>query len=247
MWVEVANTLALSYVGTEFALRGGDVARVIPRVVLGVTLLNGLSLAGSHLHIVVAVEAWLATHTGVEVAALLAASCLLVFTTSTWRGGGLHWRGVMGKARSPWGSLGSRARSLLACVVLAGLLSAALCRGGVFDGLVVPLAGRRILLALVAYPMACFTDLWRSCPGLTLHIFLAATPRAVLLTACLFAPAVMVIAAAFLAFLSMLERLGIDPHILNMPVYYGVIYGPFVTYYFAMKRQLLSKASLLPF
>jgi len=252
MLAEVANTLVISYVGTECALRGPSGISVRPLIV--VALLNLASWTSLHVHAAHGIDAWLLDHKWAELAllvacllTLIAASCavpnLQVLSRSSWSKL-LLW----GKGRLPDNWI---AAMLFIAALLSGCMMVPL--GGIWllahmQQAMLPPVCRRVLLATVAYPLACYADLLRCNPHLSPRNFATLVPRALVDTAALFFPIFMFISAVFLGLVSALEHAGMDSHVLNWPVYYGIIYGPFATFYFSVKRQFLHKGfhTMLP-
>lgn len=248
MFVEVANTLALSYVGTECAIRG--LPSVSWKPLLPVAALNLVSWAAGHLG-AAGLDEWLTAGHPLEAAAAAAvvlgivAICLLAPAPRS--SGCLPWPGLWrealarSKASLPrWWSAGSAA-TFLACGVVCALVSGSAVAERL-ERASFPPALRRVLLATVAYPLACYLDLLRTSSSLRFRDFLSLIPRALLVTVGLFPLLLIGIGAIFLALCSVLEHTGVDPHVINWPIYYGVLYGPFAGFYFDIKRRFLGKS-----
>ena len=107
----------------------------------------------------------------------------------------------------------------------------------------------RVLLAMTGFALLCFFDTRRFNPELTVLEFLQNVAFALRLVGPMFPFLAIGISTAFLFLVSVLERIGIDPHWLNSGIYYGTIYGPFAFVYFEVKKRSLNGArggSLLP-
>ena len=59
-------------------------------------------------------------------------------------------------------------------------------------------------------------------------------------------PAAVVISCGFLVIITFVENMGISPDFLNLPVYYGTLYGPLALTYWEVKMQCASLRYELP-
>eukprot|EP00928_Gymnodinium_smaydae_P075230 TRINITY_DN58232_c0_g1_i1.p1 TRINITY_DN58232_c0_g1~~TRINITY_DN58232_c0_g1_i1.p1 ORF type:complete len:245 (+),score=35.90 TRINITY_DN58232_c0_g1_i1:75-809(+) len=243
MFVEVANTLLLSYVGTECALRGFRYISWKPLV--ATICANVVAWTTFHSDVANRFDEFLSKHVYAE---LLALALLCIAAALLTMRSVLPLRANMFAALKTWfpsKRIGALALLCAACGALRTFMIVfKLDRSS--EEVSLPPVCRRVILAMILYPMACYFDLLRHHPKLTIREFGAFVPRALLITAGLFGPAVVAIAAFFLVLSSAMEGLGADPHILNWPIYYGVLYGPFGAFYFSVKRQFLRKQSELP-
>jgi hypothetical protein len=113
-----------------------------------------------------------------------------------------------------------------------------------FQGLQVDLPLRIVVIASAYYALSLW-DVRRRKPDMT-HAefaghFITATAKSLLLLPL----ATVVVAATFLALVTVVEGAGLSSAWLNWPIYYGALYGPFCTIYYFARQQALS-ARLLP-
>ena len=59
-------------------------------------------------------------------------------------------------------------------------------------------------------------------------------------------PAAVAISCGFLVVITLVENVGISPDFLNIPVYYGTLYGPLTLTYWEVKMQCASLRFELP-
>jgi hypothetical protein len=104
----------------------------------------------------------------------------------------------------------------------------------------------RIALAALAYVVALYIDCKRSQPNLTLASFLRQVAIAFLRILPVYPFLAVLISFVFLFVISAFEALHLPLEILNMPIYYGTLYGPFSYIYYNVKRRVIESTQSLP-
>lgn len=104
----------------------------------------------------------------------------------------------------------------------------------------------RIALAAFAYVVALFIDCKRSKPNLTLPNFLRQVAIAFLRVLPVYPFLAVLISFLFLFVISAFEALHLPLELLNMPIYYGTLYGPFSYIYYNVKRRVIESTQSLP-
>eukprot|EP00980_Cylindrotheca_fusiformis_P009829 scaffold2164_cov106-Cylindrotheca_fusiformis.AAC.12 len=97
----------------------------------------------------------------------------------------------------------------------------------------------RIALAVFAYMVALYVDCKRSQPKLTLTNFLRQVAIAFLRVLPVYPFLAVLISFVFLFVISAFETLHLPLEMLNMPIYYGTLYGPFSYIYYVVKRRVI--------
>ena len=104
----------------------------------------------------------------------------------------------------------------------------------------------RVLFAAIAYVIALYFDCKRSDKNLNLPAF----GKRVGIAFCRVAPVYPFLAVAisfvFLFIVSIFEHLHLPLELLNMPIYYGTLYGPFSWIYYEVKRRVVQSSGSLP-
>lgn len=149
-------------------------------------------------------------------------------------------------SRSWW-----KSRANLVCaaviVVLINILDrvtgAAEFANELFQGL---LHAPKVVLCALAYVIALYVDCRRHAPLLSLKTF----SRHVGVAFCRVAPAypivAIIISFVFMFVISAFEALKLPLEWLNMPIYYGTLYGPFSVMYYVVKKRALQDYYSLP-
>lgn len=247
MLVELVNTLALTYFGTECLLRRR--VKFSKEEVAGAVLSNivawVLTLAGNHfsLHFF---AAWLASHPLIDAILLLNVITGLLAAFKPGEVASLRKLLVLTSAKYSvklrrWSMIVGAAIIVIFLMLATGMLMMR------FQNALLSVTRRKVFISAISYPAMCFADFRRSSPHLRPLEFLAMIPRALLMTALLFPVLSVLVSLVLLILCGIVELMGYDPHILNMPIYYGVLYGPFITFYWSLKRKFLSSLSELPY
>jgi hypothetical protein len=105
----------------------------------------------------------------------------------------------------------------------------------------------KILLAAGAYVAALYVDCRRSLSSLTLRAFVAKVALAFMKVAPWYPFLAVLISFGFLFVISIWEALHLPLGYLNMPIYYGTLYGPFSMVYFNVKKKIIEEKNSLPF
>lgn len=104
----------------------------------------------------------------------------------------------------------------------------------------------RVLFAAMAYIVALYFDCRRSKKDLAVGDFL----KSVGVQFCRVAPVypflAVMISFVFLFIISAFEALHFPLELLNMPIYYGTLYGPFSWIYYMVKKRIVERSSSLP-
>ena len=104
----------------------------------------------------------------------------------------------------------------------------------------------KVVFAAVAYVVALYFDCKRSKKDLAAGDFL----KRVGIQFCRVAPVypflAVMISFVFLFIISAFEALHLPLEILNMPIYYGTLYGPFSWIYYMVKKRIVASSSSLP-
>jgi hypothetical protein len=95
----------------------------------------------------------------------------------------------------------------------------------------------QVLMAMVGFTILCYCDVKRLAPGTTLAEFWSSVAFALAYVGPMIPFIAIVISTMFMVALSLLECIGIDPHILNSAIFYGTIYGPFAFVYWEVKKK----------
>ena len=104
----------------------------------------------------------------------------------------------------------------------------------------------KILFAAIAYVIALYFDCRRSKKDLAVGDFL----KSVGVQFCRVAPVypflAVMISFLFLFIISAFEALHLPLELLNMPIYYGTLYGPFSWIYYMVKKRIVESSLSLP-
>lgn len=104
----------------------------------------------------------------------------------------------------------------------------------------------KVLFAAMAYVVALYFDCRRSKKDLAVGDFL----KSVGVQFCRVAPVypflAVMISFVFLFIISAFEVLHLPLELLNMPIYYGTLYGPFSWIYYMVKKRIVESSSSLP-
>ena len=104
----------------------------------------------------------------------------------------------------------------------------------------------KVLFAAIAYVVALYFDCRRSKKDLAVGDFL----KSVGVQFCRVAPVypflAVMISFVFLFIISAFEALHLPLELLNMPIYYGTLYGPFSWIYYMVKKRIVESSSSLP-
>lgn len=104
----------------------------------------------------------------------------------------------------------------------------------------------RIVMATTAYVVALYVDCKRTASSLELGSFLTQVALAFLKVLPIYPLLAILISFIFLFVISIFETLHLSLELLNMPIYYGTLYGPFSYIYYIVKRQVLESTTSLP-
>lgn len=223
MFLEASNTLVLTFVGTEWALRRRHKLSWMP--ILCVASANVASLHGI-------LDLWTLPDLFTELCLVppLVVGLFFIFRQSC----------LSAKQTGSW-------YTPLALILVISSSAAVLSGLFLFSDLkevLISTFWRKVSFAAVMYPLACFADLRRRVPQLQPRQLLKIMPLSLLMTAALFPVVMLVIAMAFLLLCAGLDTVGVDPHILNWPIYWGVLYGPFATFYWDLKFRFLKSQDI---
>ena len=104
----------------------------------------------------------------------------------------------------------------------------------------------KVVLIMTMYVVALYADCRRSCPSLRLQEF----ARRIGVAFCHLLPVYPLLAIAisfgFLLLINLFEFLRLPLELLNWPIYYGTLYGPFSLIYWDVKRRILDEKVSLP-
>lgn len=104
----------------------------------------------------------------------------------------------------------------------------------------------KIVLVAFAYIMGLYMDCRRLDRKLDLSRYLRYLRLAFFQLLPLYPLLAVVISFGFLLLINLFEFLKLPLELLNMPIYYGTLYGPFSMIYFNVKRRLMEERSSLP-
>jgi hypothetical protein len=103
----------------------------------------------------------------------------------------------------------------------------------------------RVFLAMSGFLILCYCDVKRLAPDTTLAEFGSSVAFALAYVGPMIPFIAIAISTAFMVALSLLEWVGIDPHILNSAIFYGTIYGPFAFVYWEVKKKCFAMHGVL--
>lgn len=99
--------------------------------------------------------------------------------------------------------------------------------------------------AMFAFALLTYVDIKRMNPYFTASSLVEEISRAFPLMMSMYPLLILVVGLLFLAIASLMETLNLETAVLNLPVYYGIIYGPFFHLYYHVKKEG-KKAHILP-
>jgi len=99
----------------------------------------------------------------------------------------------------------------------------------------------RILFAVVGFALSLYADCKRALPSLSFVGFLRRLMIGFLRVAPVYPFLVALLSFAFLFLVSIFETLNIPTNYLNMPIYYGCLYGPLAAVYWSVKSRLVTE------
>jgi hypothetical protein len=98
----------------------------------------------------------------------------------------------------------------------------------------------KVLPVGVCFAAACYWDVRRRCQ-LSLAHFAYELGIACALVLPMFPCIAIGLAFVFLVLIGLLEAVAIDPALLNWPIYYGILHGPFAACYLLAKRRCIDE------
>ena len=104
----------------------------------------------------------------------------------------------------------------------------------------------RVSFAAIAYVLALFFDCRRSQPTITVWDLLRKVGSAFCRIAPIYPFLAVMISFVFLFVISFFEAFHLPLKWLNMPIYYGTLYGPFSAIYWNVKRRVVESSEMLP-
>lgn len=104
----------------------------------------------------------------------------------------------------------------------------------------------KVLLAAILYILTLYADCRRIQNKLTAKDFIKRVGIAFLKVAPWYPFLAVIISFGFLFVISIWEALHLPLQWLNMPIYYGTLYGPFSMVYFNVKRKIMEEKEFLP-
>lgn len=104
----------------------------------------------------------------------------------------------------------------------------------------------KILFAAIVYILALRVDCLRVAPYLGWKAFLYKVGVAFLYVLPVYPALAVLISFGFLIVINIFEILHLDEEILNFPIYYGTLYGPFSFVYWKVKGDILEERTTLP-
>mmetsp|Transcript_3620 Transcript_3620/g.6301 ORF Transcript_3620/g.6301 Transcript_3620/m.6301 type:complete len:191 (-) Transcript_3620:576-1148(-) len=104
----------------------------------------------------------------------------------------------------------------------------------------------KVLFAAVAYVVALYFDCKRSKKDLAVGDFLKSVGTQFCRIALVYPFLAVMISFVFLFIISAFEALHLPEEVLNMPIYYGTLYGPFSWIYYMVKKRIVEISSSLP-
>lgn len=105
----------------------------------------------------------------------------------------------------------------------------------------------KILFAAASYVLVLYYDCRRVQSSLAVGPFLRQVGWAFLYVLPVYPFLAVLISFGFLLVINVFEFLHLDEQILNMPIYYGVMYGPFSFVYWRVKEKMIQERNILPF
>jgi hypothetical protein len=104
----------------------------------------------------------------------------------------------------------------------------------------------KVLFAAMAYIVALYFDCRRSKKDLAVGEFLISVGVQFCRVAPVYPFLAVMISFVFLFIISAFEALHLPLELLNMPIYYGTLYGPFSWIYYMVKKRVVESSSSLP-
>jgi len=218
---EVINAVFVTYVASEWWL--ADAARA---PAAATALRAGAAVAAANLLLA-----------GLDVGGLAAFSRLASAPAAVAAVEAAALAAVLGGAAA---RCGARCTAARAAALFAGLIGACLA----FGGRAAP-HSPRILLAAVTFVGGLYADCARRA-RVPAPAFFRALGAALLYVAPVYPLLAVAISCVFLVAIAAVERAGLPPDVLDAPVYYGCLYGPFAAVYVDAKRTLAARRFDLP-
>eukprot|EP00977_Amphora_coffeiformis_P008207 scaffold1834_cov175-Amphora_coffeaeformis.AAC.13 len=104
----------------------------------------------------------------------------------------------------------------------------------------------KILFAAISYVVVLYYDCKRLHPSLEVPVFLEQVGLAFLYVLPVYPFLAVLISFGFLFVINIFEFFHWDEQILNTPIYFGVLYGPFSFVYWRVKEKIVQERSTLP-
>jgi hypothetical protein len=104
----------------------------------------------------------------------------------------------------------------------------------------------KVVLIMTLYVVALYADCRRSCPSLRLQDFAKRIGVAFCHVLPVYPLLAIAISFGFLLLINLFEFLRLPLELLNWPIYYGTLYGPFSLIYWDVKRRILDEKLSLP-
>jgi len=161
----------------------------------------------------------------------------------------MAWRQSGGDGRTAFLHILQQPRFLVPCfvVVLVNLIERASFLGNVITEtlhrfLHIP----KILFAAISYIVVLYYDCKRRHSSLEAFAFLKQVGLAFLYVLPVYPFLAVLISLGFLFVINIFEFFHWDEQLLNAPIYYGVLYGPFSFVYWRVKEKIVQERSTLP-
>jgi hypothetical protein len=151
--------------------------------------------------------------------------------------------------RADWSQRILQHQNIIAALILAAfnmlerITGAADVVKDVFQGFI---HAPKIVFAAICYILALRADCKRVSPQLGWRAFLYKVLIAFLYVLPVYPALAVLISFGFLIVINIFEMLHLNEDILNWPIYYGTLYGPFSFVYWKVKGDILEERSTLP-
>lgn len=100
----------------------------------------------------------------------------------------------------------------------------------------------KVAFAALAYNVALYYDCKRAQPVLTVKTFLPIVGKAFVRVLPAYPFLAIVVSFVFMIVINIFERLHLNLDILNWPIYYGTLYGPFSFVYYKVKERVVDES-----
>ena len=100
----------------------------------------------------------------------------------------------------------------------------------------------KVAFAALAYNVALYFDCKRAQPVLTVKTFLPIVGKAFLRVLPAYPFLAIVISFGFMILINIFEALHLNLDLLNWPIYYGTLYGPFSFVYYKVKERVVDES-----